>query len=379
VDGSRRQFLGLTGAAGLGAGVATVFEKPWDKGGSGSTPTPAPISAVFASGSSAGSEQGHIFVVPWSGDASTNVRAINDAIEAAAKARGRSGGSLPGGGLVQLPDGVFKLDGPVLMRAGVLLAGTGLGTVLQRTKDDGRPMVTFADGSPVGAAGIRDMYITGLKGRHGQSGNDGVVIPANASGFRGNVVLTNLLVTQHAGNGVVSKQIGCRLEGVVVQHSGGDGIVIDGSDSFVHLCQVSNSNAGYRIEGGNAHLSSCYAYYNDQSGFALNTSRAVIVACAAQDNEPDGFVFRTTGSTVSGCLADTNKVTNFHVTAASDSAFTGLSSVFRPRGRYAAAPTGGGIFLEGNPQRVLISGVSPASAGGVVGAVAAGSISQIVS
>jgi hypothetical protein len=82
---------------------------------------------------------------------------------------------------------------------------------------------------------------------------------------------------------------------------------------------------------------------------------------------------------VSGCLADTNKVTNFHVTAASDSAFTGLSSVFRPRGRYAAAPTGGGIFLEGNPQRVLISGVSPASAGGVVGAVAAGSISQIVS
>jgi hypothetical protein len=355
-----------------------VFEKPWDKG-TGSTPTPAPISAVFASAGSAGSQQGHIFVVPWSGDAATNVRNINDAIDAASKSRGRTGGSLPGGGLVQLPDGVFKLNAPVLLRAGVLLAGTGLGTVLQRSQDDGRPMVTFADGSPVGAAGIRDMYITGLKGRHGQAGNDGIVIPAGASGFRGNVVLTNVLVTQHAGHGVVSKQLGCRLEGVVVQHSGGDGIVLEGSDSFAHLCQVSNSKAGYRIEGGNAHLSSCYAYYNDQSGFVLNTSRAVIVGCAAQDNEPDGFaIVRTTGSTVSGCLADTNKVTNFNVIAASDSAFTGLSSVFRSRGRYPAAPSGGGIRLEGKPQRVLISGVAPKAAGGVVGSVAASSISQLV-
>jgi hypothetical protein len=358
--------------------VATVFERPWDKS-SGSTPTPAPISAVFASASSAGSQQGHIFVVPWSGDATTNVRVINGAIEAAANARGRQGNTLPGGGLVQLPDGVFKVDGPILLRAGVMLAGTGLGTILQRTKDDGHPMVTFADSSAVGAAGVRDMYVTGLKGRHGQPGNHGILVPERTTGFRGNVVLTNVLVTQHGGSGVVSQQIGCRLEGVVVQHSGADGIVIEGSDSFVHLCQVSNSDAGYRIEGGNPHLTSCYAYYNDQSGFVLNASRAVIAACAAQDNGPDGFVFRTTGSTVSGCLADTNKESNFHIVSASDTAFTGLSSVFRPKGRYPAAPSRGGIRLEGNPARILISGVSPASAGGVVGSVAAGSVSQIVS
>ena len=378
MDGSRRQFLGLAGAAGLGAGVATAVQRPWDDGSNASTPTPAPISAVFASASSAGSEQGHIFVVPWNADAATNVRTINDAIEAAAKARGRQGGTLPGGGLVQLPDGVFKVDGPILMRAGVVLAGTGLGTILQRAKDDGRPMVTFAAGSPVGAAGVRDMYITGLKGRHGREGNHGIVIPDHPSGYRGNVVLSNLLVTQNAGSGVLSQQIGCRLESVVVQSSGADGIVVEGSDSFVHLCQVSNSDAGYRIEGGNPHLSLCYAYYNDKSGFVLNTSRAVISACAAQDNEPDGFVFRTTGSTVTGCLADTNKVTNFHIVSVSDSTLTGLSSVFRPKGRYPAAPSGGGIRLDGSPERVLISGVSPATAGGIVGSVATGSISQIV-
>ena len=52
--------------------------------------------------------------MPWSGNASDNVRTINDAIEAASKARGRHGGTLPGGGLVQLPDGVFKVDGQLV-------------------------------------------------------------------------------------------------------------------------------------------------------------------------------------------------------------------------------------------------------------------------
>ena len=376
MDGSRRQFLGLAGAAGLGAGVATAIGQPWDEGAT-TTSTPAPISAVFASASSGSSQQGHVFVVPWSGDAATNVRAINEAIDAAAKSRGRQGGVLPGGGLVQLPDGVFKVEAPILLRAGVLLAGTGLGTVMQRSKDDGRPMVTFADNSPVGGAGIRDLFITGLKGRHGKPGNDGVVIPEKGTGFRGNVVLTNVLLTQHAGSGVVSRQIGCRLEGVLVQHSGRDGIELFGSDSFAHHCQVSDSDAGYRITGGNSHVSSCYAYYNNGSGFVVTASRVVMTACVAQDNQPDGFVFRTTGATVSGCQADTNRVSNFHLVAAKESAFTGLSSVWRPGARFPA-PTGGGIRIEGSPAGVLLTGVSPASAGGVVGSLAAGSVTQVV-
>jgi hypothetical protein len=274
---------------------------------------------------------------------------------------------------------VFKVDAPIWMRAGVQLAGTGLGTVLQRAADTGTPMISFADDSPVGAAGVRDLWVIGLKGRYGKAGNHGIVIPERSTGFRGNVVLTNVLLSQHAGTGVISQQLGCRLEGVLVQHSGGDGIHLDGSDSFAHHCQVSDSDSGYRITGGNSHVASSYAYYNNASGFVLAASRAVVSACAAQDNQPDGFLINTTGATVTGCLADTNRVTNFHLGSVKESALTGLSSVWRPGARFPAPPTGGGIRIDGPVSGVLLTGVSPTSAGGVVGSVGAGSVSQIVS
>ena len=162
------------------------------------------VREVGATGGADGASK--VFVLPGS----TSATAVNDAIDAAAEAHG-GGGGLPGGGLVLVGGGDVEIDRPVVLRPGVVLAGTGWGTKLIRGFDGG-PMITFqADGgAEPGAYGaeVRDLFLVGGQAAYRDAANVGILLDA----------------TNPKGHGWTDPN--CRIHGVRVAYCAGHGIVV---------------------------------------------------------------------------------------------------------------------------------------------------------
>lgn len=383
----RRWFL--SGAAVGGAALAACSAGSAGSGAAAEDEAAPSVFFVHDGSPVPPATNGLIHLVPWSDDAGENVERLNGAIVAAARPSGFNSNSIPGGGLVVLPNGVFRVDAPIVMQPGVTLSGAGWGgTTLERAGGDGQPMISFRPPGPTGAyaAEVRDLGLNGRAADFGDPGSHGIVVDASSERDAGWVDcfsrLTNVYVGYCAGTGVrIPLGRGARtravyLERVFVANGNADGMAVDGSDCFLSDVSASGcAGAGFVVTGANNHLLNGKAFYNDRGGFVVRGGRSTLAACEAQDNRGDGFRFdRVAGANVSGCTSDTNEDTNFRLVSVRESTLSGLASVFRGGGgggRFDRAPTGGGIRIEGSSGAgTHLSGTAPASSGGVVGNLA---------
>ncbi len=369
----RRRFLlgagviGVAGATGAAAGHLAADRPPT------APPPPVPLAV------------GGLPVIEPAGSGRGDAAVVNRAVEQAAGTV-RAGEELTGGGLVVLAGGSFTVDEPIVLRPGVVLAGSGWGTQLVRAFDGG-PMVTFqASGGPVpGAYGaeLRDLALNGRRGDHGGRDDHGVVLDATNPDDDGwtdpNCRVLDVRIAYCAGHGIVvarhpgsggTTSRACRVSGCFVLACGGDGFRLEGSDAVVEGCySSSNDGAGFAVAAGNVTVTASKASFNDGSGFVVDGQRAVLGSCQAQDNQPDGFrLTRTSGCSVTGCQADTNRRANFRLDGVTASALTGLVAVHRDAGRFGR-PSDGGIVLGGGSRDCQLIGCSPRSAGGLAGSL----------
>jgi hypothetical protein len=286
----------LTGAAallaGAGAGAAAGALVARDD------PAPTP---ELAAGSVAGGDGGPWHVVAPGGS-------IQQTIDGGAKA-------------IQLGDGEYPVDAPIVPRPGCTIRGIGERTVLKATADLAA-VVAIGAGGPIGGVTIADLVVDAA--RRAAIGID-LDIVGTAGNFQGEpdsvCRLDNLWVIDAARDGVAyrgSDTQACTTTRVRVRRAGRYGFRIEAPDNIWIACEATTAGddgagfyVGEAIEGsdgigaGNCHFHACKAWYCHGYGWHVATGRNTFVGCEAQDVARHGWYITGPRSTFSACVADT--------------------------------------------------------------------------
>ncbi|WP_421118498.1 right-handed parallel beta-helix repeat-containing protein [Aquihabitans daechungensis] len=286
----------LTGAAaalagaGAGAAAAVLLDR--------NDPAPTPS---LAAGSVPGGDGGPWHVVAPGGS-------IQETIDGGARA-------------IQLGDGEYPVDAPIVPRPGCTIRGIGEGTVLTATTEIDA-VIAIGAGGPIGGVTIADLVVAA--GRLATTGIDLDIV-----GTRGNFQqepdsvcrLDNLWVTDALQDGIVYRGTdtqACTTSRVRVRRAGRYGFRVEAPDNVWIACEATTTGAdgagfyvGEAIAGsdgigaGNCHFHACKAWYCHGYGWLVATGRNTFVGCEAQDVAKHGWYITGPRSTYTGCVADT--------------------------------------------------------------------------
>ena len=286
----------LTGAAaviaGAGAGAAAAALIARDD------PAPTPS---LAAGSVAGGDGGPWHVVAPGGS-------IQETIDGGARA-------------IQLGDGEYPVDAPIVPRPGCTLRGIGEATVLRAVADIDA-VIAIGQGTPIGGVTIADLVVDAA-GR-ATTGIDLDVVGTSGN-FQGEpdavCRLDNLWVLDAALDGIVYRGTdtqACTTSRVRVRRAGRYGYRIEAPDNVWIACEATTTGtegAGFYvgeaiagsdgIGAGNCHFHACKAWYCHGFGWHVATGRNTFVGCEAQDVAKHGWYITGPRSTFTGCVADT--------------------------------------------------------------------------
>lgn len=291
--GRRALVTGAVAAlAGAGAGAAAAALIGRDD------PAPTP---TLAAGSVAGGDGGPWHVVAPGGS-------IQETIDAGARA-------------IQLGDGEYPVDAPIVPRPGVTIRGIGEGTVL-RAAADLATVIAIGNGGPVGGVTVADLVVDCQR-------RAAVGIDLDVVGTTGNFQqepdsvcrLDNLWVIDAAQDGIVYRGTdtqACITSRVRVRRAQRYGYRVEAPDNVWIACEATTQGAdgagfyvGEAIEGsdgigaGNCHFHACKAWYCRGVGWLVATGRNTFTGCEAQDTGGHGWHITGPRSTFASCVADT--------------------------------------------------------------------------
>ncbi|WJN60294.1 glycosyl hydrolase family 28-related protein [Pseudomonas sp. SO81] len=173
-----------------------------------------------------------------------------------------------GGGVVYLPEGVYRISGDgtgagncLTMHSQVDMIGAGMGsTVLKLVDGSALPLLGMI-GSPTGevlqGVGISDLSLDGNRGNSSGEVN-GWHLAASTAGISGNLSIERVEVRDVSGSGF---RVDGQTSHLLIKESVAHG---NGQDGFVSR----DSNSGYYADN--------QAYGNDGNGFALDTHHSAL-------------------------------------------------------------------------------------------------------
>jgi hypothetical protein len=282
--------VAVVAGAGAGAAVAGLLGRD----------DPAPA-AVLAAGSAAGGDGGPWHVVAPGGS-------IQETIDAGARA-------------IQLGDGEYPVDAPIVPRPGCTIRGIGEATVLKATADIDA-VIAIGAGGPIGGVTIADLVVDAQNRAATGIDLDIVGTEGNFQGEPDSVCrLDNLWVVAAAQDGIVYRgrdTQACITSRVRVRRAGRYGYRVDAPDNVWIACEATTQGTdgagfyvGEAIEGsdgigaGNCHFHACKAWYCRGVGWLVATGRNTFTGCEAQDVAGHGWHITGPRSTFHGCVADT--------------------------------------------------------------------------
>lgn len=261
-------------------------------------------------------------LVPASGDGTGNT-------DTAAIQKALNGAGAAGGGIVWL-DGAYYLNGPVYLRTGVSLRGTGWKTVVHLTKGANSSMIVAPNDAYWYE--IRDMQLDGHK-EDQTGGNAGIELLSNTTpdgemASCGVPFIERVLVRYTYGHGIYSKAVEARHSQCFVFRSGGAGFYADRSDMWYTDCTVGESYShGFHFTGNGTECraSGCKAWwpgYGAARGkfawktatetllnpsacsyyFELGADHQQIVNCESQDAAAHGFYIASDSNRIHGMV-----------------------------------------------------------------------------
>jgi hypothetical protein len=276
--------------AGAGAAAAVLVDR--------SEVAPAPR---LADGSVAGGDGG-----PW------HVVAPGGSIQA----------SIDGGArAIQLGDGEYPVDAPIVPRPGCTIRGIGEATVLKATADIDA-VIAIGAGGPVGGVTVADLVVAAERRATVGIDLDIVGTDGNFQGEPDSVCrLDNLWVIDAAQDGIVYRGTdtqACCTTRVRVRRAGRYGYRVEAPDNVWVACEATTSGpdgagfyVGTALDGSdgigaaNCHFHACKAWYCQGYGWHVATGRNAFVGCEAQDVAKHGWYITGPRSTYSACVADT--------------------------------------------------------------------------
>lgn len=233
-------------------------------------------------------------------------RSIADAVDRGARA-------------IQLGEGEYRIDRPVVLPHGSYLRGVGQLTRLRAVQEI-PTVLAIGNGGPAYGVQLADLAIdcadtarTGVElnivGQEGNFNNDNDAVCR----------LENLLVWAPTEDGVVYRGTDNRAvlsTRVRVRQAGRHGFLIgDNSDFTVSDCwwiaceattaRHTDDSAGFEVRGANHFFQACKAWYCRDYGFHVNGVRNKFTGCETQDTRLSGWYVEFDMNTFTGCTADT--------------------------------------------------------------------------
>ena len=233
-------------------------------------------------------------------------------------------------GKVILLGGRYNISGPILMRTGVWLQGSGFLTELRATTNNGtavirlNPQAGLGDGSAAHLTYVSNLWIYGNYG----SGGTCKAIDYDMTGSSGGTetrgypavnpdsyhYVVDCLITGFAGanrDGVFIHSTGTAnnrgniIRGLQIRDCGRDGISFSSaSDSFISECHIGGSvRYGYNISTGNTKVTGCKSFYSVVAGFFFGSGRGTLTGLEAQDDKI-GFHFSGVPYVATSMVAD---------------------------------------------------------------------------
>lgn len=256
-----------------------------------------------------------------------NTAALQAAIDAAGTA---------GGGIVQVPEGVFTIR-QIVLKGHVQLRGAGhLATRLILESGQNKHAIinhVSTNGTTDPNAlycTVADLCIDGNKANN--TSGDGIYLTRNPAyapatndeggdsdlAWENQATIERVMVLRAKNNGFESSNIGSvRLTNCWAEHCDGHGFAL-GFDSMALQCVASNSGLnGFGIYAPSSHLVGCKSYYSGQlatgngyemAGYHLDSvAHVTMVGCEAQDNKGPGWLLDSSyGAIIQGGMADSN-------------------------------------------------------------------------
>lgn len=290
---------------------------------------------------------------------------INAAIDVAAPLQSRNA-LMPAGaqqrGKVVLTGGRFSCSGPVLMRTGVHLAGSGWGTEVRSVGVTSAGLIQLADVNDH-AMIVSDLYLYGNWSAGGScsaidfdstgSVNSGGVANYPSTSPDNYYIIRDLLIDAFTGGASSVNRHGIYLHGggyhrgpmvsgCTIRNIGGSGIFkSSASDGFIernHIGTVGGS--GIRVSTGNCKLANNKTFYCDTYGLYVTSGRGTCVGFESQD-DATGVYVDAGPFTLSGITIDTWSPTGSGLRIGSDRVVVaGFNAFWRSGGRYITSGNG---------------------------------------
>ncbi|WP_426571200.1 hypothetical protein [Aquihabitans sp. McL0605] len=293
--------------AGAGAGAAAVALSSDD----------AEAAPRIAAGSVAGGDGG-----PWHYVAPGG--SIQDTIDAGARA-------------IQLGDGSYPVDRPLVPTPGCTIRGIGERTVVVATTSMAA-VVAVGAGGPIGGVTLAELVVDAAK--KAVTGID-IDIVGTSGNLRGEpdaaCRFDDLWVLDPVQDGIVYRGTdtqACTTTRTRVRRAGRHGYRIEAPDNTWIACEATTSGTGgagfyvgVAIDGSdgigaaNLHFHACKAWYCRGYGWHIATGRNSFVGCEAQDTAGHGWLISAARNTFSGCIADTAGMADVGGTAATADGF----------------------------------------------------------
>ncbi len=218
--------------------------------------------------------------------------------------------SAAGGGHVFLPAGVYRVDGPLLLRDGVNLLGAGMNVATIRLGDGSRgPVLTDSAAGRAGAYAfgrvhLADFAIDGNR-EHCPEGGEGLFTTAYYSFFE------RLYIHDCQGHGLrigfsgmANRASQDSVTGCRISDCGGAGVLLDinGIDHVVAQCYIHDCEYGVEIHNGGVRVVNNDLYGNHRAAILI-TQTAYSVIVAANDlnaNRQHGIIVTRTTQADSG-------------------------------------------------------------------------------
>ena len=217
--------------------------------------------------------------------------------------------ALPLGGEIILGEGILWIESTIRLRSRITLRGQGRATVLRAIDGLNANMIELAD-KTVDLTVLRDLRVDGNK--DGQSSGHGIFLD-NDDGHPHTLtdahhLLTNVVVHHCKGNGIhiTGDARETMLEQCKVYTCDGCGFYNYASDmKYVNCIAGGNGTYGLAVEGWNAQLTNCKAFWNGMKGFRVH-AQCCLTNCQSEENYQAGFEIVLQDNLFVGCVAHNN-------------------------------------------------------------------------
>lgn len=281
-------------------------------------------------GGTAGGDSGMPFIIVAGSNASTATKGIADyvcdgtadqtEINLAITAAFNSAGGGPG---TVLLNGRFNISGSILMRHGIVLAGSGLNTMITAVSMGSVGMIQLFDFN-TGLTQVRDLTLWGNFAAGGTS--HGIYYINSSGGVDGNIStyspgnnpdpshrIDNVYIkafTTGTRHGIFLDD-NCRdtnIQRARIFDCSGNGLYLNGaSDGKFQQVIASNCNVGFNVAGASNQFTQCKSAFADTDGWVISSSRAHLTGCHSQDSGRWGYNVTGATPTLSSCVADSNQ------------------------------------------------------------------------